>query len=77
MKKVSVHLPVELHEALRELAVRRKTSLSRLVQRAIGKTYEEELDGLLMEGEVDEYLRDPPSALSLQEYLKRRSEASQ
>jgi len=73
MRKTMIYLPDELHEALRELAVRHKTSLTELVRQAVEQTYEEELDGFLMERELDEYLRDPSTAISLEEYRKRHA----
>ena len=75
MKKLLVHLPDELRKDLKELSRRRKRSVSKLVQRAIEKTYMDELDGILVDREVAAYLADPSSSVTLEEYLARRNAA--
>jgi metal-responsive CopG/Arc/MetJ family transcriptional regulator len=71
MKRIPVSIPDELHEELRELARRKKTSMSRLVLAAIEDTYEDELDAIAAELGLQEYLADPSSAVSWEE-LKAR-----
>lgn len=73
MKKLLVYLPEELHQDLKEIAHRRKSTMAELVRRAIEKTYLDELDVLLMERELDAHAKDPASSLTLEEYLARRS----
>jgi predicted transcriptional regulator len=73
MKKLLVYLPPELHGDLKEIAHRRKTAMAELVRQAIEQTYQDELDGLLMERELDAHAKDPASSVSLKEYLARRS----
>ena len=75
MKKLLVYLPDELHQDLKELAHRRKTAMAELVRQAIEKTYEDQLDGLLAEREVDAYAADPSTSVSLEDYLARRRSA--
>ena len=76
MKKLLVYLPDELHEDLKELAHRRKKSMGDMIRRAIERTYEDDLDGLLAERGLEAYLADPSSAITLEEYLARRQSAA-
>ncbi len=69
MKKLLVYLPDELHEDLKELAHRRKKSMGDMIRRAIERTYEDDLDVLLMERELAAHAADPSSSISLEEYL--------
>ena len=74
MKKALVYLPPELHEGLRQIAFRRRSTISELVRKALEKVYVDELDAVEMEKELEEYARDPSSAMSWEEFkasLKR------
>ena len=72
MKKLMVYLDEEVHEDLKVLALRHKTSMAELVRYAIDKTFEDQLDVIAAQRSWEEYLRDPSSAISLDEYLKER-----
>ena len=71
MKRVLVSIPDELHELVRELAVRKKTSMSRLILAAVEDTYEDEIDAIAGEIGLREYLADPSSSIGWEE-LKAR-----
>jgi hypothetical protein len=72
MKKLLVYLDEDFHEALKELAHRRKTTMAALVRYAVDKTFEDELDVIGADLSWAEYLRDPAGAISLDDYLKER-----
>ncbi|MSQ28753.1 MAG: ribbon-helix-helix protein, CopG family [Dehalococcoidia bacterium] len=67
MKRLLIQLPEELHQDLHELARRHKASMSELIRRAIDAVYEDELDGLMMDREVESYKADPSSAVDYHE----------
>jgi Arc/MetJ-type ribon-helix-helix transcriptional regulator len=72
MKKVLIYFPEELHEGMRELAFRRRTSVSELVRTAVETLYEDELDSIEGEKGLDEYLADPSASISVEEYMNKR-----
>jgi hypothetical protein len=72
MKKLLVYLDEDFHEDLRELAHRKKTSMASLVRYALDFTFEDDLDTISSERSLEEYLRDPSSAITLDDYLKER-----
>jgi hypothetical protein len=72
MAKLLVYLDDDWHEDLKELAHRKKTTMAALVRLAIDNTFEDELDAISAERGWDEYLADPSSAISLDDYLKER-----
>lgn len=72
MKRILVSMPDELHELMRELAVRKKTSVSRLVLAAVEDTYEDEIDVIAGEKGLADFLNDPNHGISLQELIARR-----
>lgn len=71
MKRVLIYLPEELHESLREVAHRARASMSELIRVAIETTYEDELDAIEGEKGLEEYLADPSSAISWEEFKSR------
>jgi hypothetical protein len=71
MKKLLVYLDEDFHEDLKELAHRKKTSMSALVRYAVDKTFEDDLDVIGAERSFQEYLADPSSAMSLDEFLEK------
>jgi hypothetical protein len=72
MKKLMVYLDEDFHEDLKELAHRKKTTMAALVRYALDYTFEDELDVIGAEHGWQEYLKDPSSAISLDDYLKER-----
>jgi hypothetical protein len=72
MKNLPVYLDAHFHEDLKELAHRKKTTMSALIRYAVDKTFEDELDAIGAEGAWEEYLADPSAAISLDEYMKER-----
>ena len=75
MKRLLIQLPEELHQDLRELAVRHMASMSELVRRAIEAVYEDELDGLVMDREVEAYRADPSTAVDYEEFQAKHLRA--
>ena len=73
MKRLSVHLDEELHENLKELALRKRASMSGLVRYALHATFEDDLDVIAGERALEEAARDPSSTMPLEEYLARRA----
>jgi hypothetical protein len=72
MAKLLVYLDEDFHEDLKELAHRKKTSMAALVRYALDFTFEDDLDVISSQHSLEEYLRDPSSAISLDDYLKER-----
>jgi predicted DNA-binding protein len=70
MKRLLVSLDEETYEALRRLAFEKNAPMARLVRHAIEKTFEDELDGIIGEMALAEYLKDPSGAVSLDELLE-------
>lgn len=68
MKKTLIYIPEELHEGLRHIAFQSRRSISRLVREALEQVYADELDAIDMERELEEYARDPSSAMSWEEF---------
>ena len=73
MKKLMVYLDEDMHEDLRELAFRKKTTMAALVRYALDKTFEDELDVIAAERALDEAARDPSSTMSWEEYKALRA----
>ena len=74
MKRVLVSIPDELHELLRELAHRKRTSMSKLILAAVEDTYEDEIDVIAGEKGLQEYLADPSSSIGWEELKARLAE---
>jgi len=72
MKKLLVYMDEDFHEDLKELAHRKKTTMSALIRHALGFTFEDDLDVIAGERGLEEALSDPSSTISLDEYIERR-----
>ncbi len=73
MKKTMIYLPEELHEGLRQLAFEHRTSMAELVRRAVQAAYGEVIEDIRdAEAELAGYLKDPSSAISLDDFLAER-----
>ena len=73
MKKTMVYLPDETHEGLRQLAFEHRTSMAELVRRAVDAAYSEVLEDIRdAEAELAGYLKDPSTAISLEDFLSER-----
>ena len=72
MKKLMVYLDEDLHEDLRALAFRGKTTMAALVRYALDKTFEDDLDAIAAERALDEAAQDPSEMMTLEEYLEQR-----
>ena len=75
MKRVLVSIPDELHELLRELAHRKRTSMSKLILAAVEDTYEDQIDVIAGEVGLAEYLANPEDSISIQDYIAKRRSA--
>ena len=74
MKKTMVYLPEALHEGLRQLAFEHRTSMAELIRRAVEAAYGETIEDIRdMEAELAGYLKDPSSAMPLEEFLAQRN----
>lgn len=73
MKKTMIYLPDELHKNLKRLAVERDTSMADLIRDAAVAVVEEEREDLEdAKKALQEFRRDPSTALSLSDYHRRR-----
>ena len=72
MKKLMVYLDEDMHEDLRQLAFRKKTTMAALVRYALDKTFEDALDIIGAERALEEAARDPSSTITLEEYMEKR-----
>ena len=77
MKKLMIYLDGEMHESLRLLAFRKRTTMAALVRYALGKTFEDELDAIAAEQALEEYAANQEAAVTLEEYMQRRGIAVQ
>ena len=77
MKKLMIYLDEDMHEDLRLLAFRKRTTMAALVRYALDKTYEDELDVIAAERSLEEYAANPRAAVTLDEYLEKRGIALQ
>lgn len=74
MKKTMIYLPDDLHKNLKRLAVERDTSMADIIRdAAVAALVEEREDLEDGRAALREFRRDPSSAVSLQDYHKRRS----
>ncbi len=72
MKKLMIYLDEDMHEDLRQLAFRKKTTMAALVRYALDKTFEDDLDGIAAERALEEAARHPEDTMTLDEYLEQR-----
>ena len=70
--KLMVYLDEDMHEDLRALAFRKKTTMAALVRYALDKTFEDELDDVSSARALEEAARDPEEMVTLEEYLEQR-----
>ena len=70
MKRLLVNLDDEMYEDLRTLAFEKKVPMAKLVRYAIDKTFEDELDAIGGSRRLEEYLKDPSGAVTLDELLE-------
>jgi len=73
MKKTMIYLPDDLHKNLKRLAVERDTSMTELIRDAAVALLEEEREDLEdAKQALQEFRRDPSSAVLLTEYHRQR-----
>jgi hypothetical protein len=71
MTRILVTIPDDLQDTLKELAVRHRTSVSKLILAAVEDTYEDELDAIAGERALERHLADPSSYVSWDEVKER------
>jgi hypothetical protein len=77
MTRILVSMPDDLHDLLRELALRNKTSMSKLILGAIEDAYEDEIDAIAGERALTRHLADSSSSISWDELkLRLRAQAN-
>jgi hypothetical protein len=72
MKKMMIYLDEDMHEDLRLLAFRRKTTMAALVRYALDATFEDELDEIGSQRALEEAAAHPEEVVTLDEYLEQR-----
>ncbi len=72
MKKLMIYLDDDLHEDLKALAFRKRTTMAALVRYALDKTFEDDLGVIAGERSLEEAARDPSRTMTLEEYLEKR-----
>ncbi len=73
MKKTMIYLPEDLHKNLKRLAVERDTSMAELLRDAAVAVVEEGTEDLEDARQaLQEFRRDPSSAVALSDYHRRR-----
>jgi len=73
VKKLMIYLDDELHDDLKALAFRKRTTMAALVRYALDATFEDDWDVIAGERALDEAARDPSSTMSWEEYKASRS----
>jgi hypothetical protein len=61
-------MPDELHELIRELAHRKKTTMTALFREAVEEAYEDELDAIEADIALAEAANDPSASMSWEEF---------
>jgi len=72
MKKLMIYLNDDLHEDLKALAFRKRTTMAALIRYALDRTFEQELDVIAGEQALEEAARNPSSSMTLEQYLEKR-----
>lgn len=72
MTKLLVYLDEDFHADLKELALRKKTTMAALVRYALDKTFEDDLDDISSTRAFEEMLANPESIVTLDEYMEKR-----
>ncbi|OGO49931.1 MAG: hypothetical protein A2148_07840 [Chloroflexi bacterium RBG_16_68_14] len=71
-RRLTIRLDDDTREDLRELAMRKKTTMAALLRYALDKTFEDELDLIAGERALEGAALDPSSTMSLEEYKALR-----
>jgi len=73
-RRLTIRLDEDMHEDLRGLALRKRTSIAVLVRYALDKTFEDAFDVIGAERALEEAASDPSSTMSWDEYKRLREE---
>jgi hypothetical protein len=71
-KKLMVYLDEDMHEDLRQLAFRKKTTMAALVRYALDATFEDDLDDISSQRALEEAAQHPEQMVTLEQYLEER-----
>ena len=68
MARLLVLMDDERHKDLKELALRNKSSMADLVRYAVEEGFEDDLDGIRVERQLEEAALDPSGTMSWEEF---------
>jgi hypothetical protein len=71
MKRLLVSLDDERYEDLRRFAFEKKVPMAELVRYAIEETFEDQLDGAAVQRGLEEYMKDPSTAVPFEEVMEK------
>jgi cytochrome P450 len=71
VKRLLVSMEDERYEDLRRFAFEKKVPMAELVRHAIEETFEDQLDGVAVQRGLEEYLRDPSTAMPLEVVMEQ------
>ena len=71
-KKLMVYFDEDSHQDLKELALKKRTTMAALVRYALDKTFEDALDLIASERALAEAAEHPEETMTLDEYLEQR-----
>lgn len=70
-KRLLVSMDEERYEDLRRFAFEKKVPMAELVRHAIEKTFEDQLDGVAVQRGLEEYLKDPSTAVPFEVVMEQ------
>jgi hypothetical protein len=74
MRRTTLYLPEKTHRMMKRLSARCERSMGRIVEQAVDYLFQEELRDIEdAEKALTQYKRNPASAVSFDDYLKRRA----
>ena len=69
-KRLLVNLDDETYEALRRLAFDKNTQMAKLVRHAIDNTFEDDLDSIIGDMRLREYMKDPSDSVTIEQLME-------
>jgi hypothetical protein len=69
-KRLLVSMDDERYEDLRRLAFEKKAPMADLVRYALEKVFEDQLDAIAGQRGLEEYLKDPSGAVTIEELME-------
>ena len=71
MKRLLVSMDDDRYEDLRRFAFEKKVPMAELVRHAIEETFEDQLDGVAVQRGLEEYLKDPSTAVPFEVVMEQ------